>query len=142
MQSGFGLLESGSASRKNEVNIMVKNAVDVLFGGISYWMFGFGFSFGKEQGSGPFIGIGYFFVDTGKNDDQLGHLFSLFFFQASFATTATTIVSGSMAERTKLETYILFSFLNTFIYCLPAHWIWSPEHGWLSKLGATDIAGE
>ena len=46
MAAGFGLLESGCVSLKNEVNIMVKNAVDVILGGLSYWVFGYGLSFG------------------------------------------------------------------------------------------------
>ncbi|XP_071845046.1 putative ammonium transporter 3 isoform X2 [Apostichopus japonicus] len=140
MQSGFGLLESGSASVKNEVNIMVKNAVDVLFGGISYWMFGFGFSAWVEGESNQFMGVSHFFFDTDGHGVD-GHLFALFFFKTSFATTATTIVSGAMAERTKLEAYILFSFFNTFIYCFPSHWMWRTDHSWFRQLGATDIAG-
>ncbi|XP_077988593.1 putative ammonium transporter 3 [Glandiceps talaboti] len=138
MQSGFGLLESGSVTRKNEVNIMVKNAVDVLFGGLSYWAIGFGLSFGEADGSNPFLGVGRFFVHA--NDDNMGLLFSSFFFHTSFATTATTIVSGAMAERTKLESYILFSFFNTLIYSIPTHWLWA-SNGWLKKLGVVDIAG-
>lgn len=140
MQSGFGLLESGSVTLKNEVNIMVKNAVDVLFGGISFWMFGYGLSFGVDKGSNAFIGIGDFFVDSKRMDAEMGHLFAHFFFHASFATTATTIVSGAMAERTKLEAYIVFSFVNTFVYALPAHWIWAPN-GWLHAMGVVDISG-
>ena len=57
--AGFGLLESGLVSKKNEVNIMVKNAVDVLFGGLTYWMFGYAFSFGTDPGSNPFCGKYY-----------------------------------------------------------------------------------
>ncbi|XP_071794693.1 putative ammonium transporter 2 [Asterias amurensis] len=143
MQSGFGLLESGSVSQKNEVNIMVKNAVDVLFGGISYWMFGYGLSFDKRgsdhASNNPFVAVGEFFVDE-SDPDKFGELFSHFFFHASFATTATTIVSGAMAERTKLEAYILFSFLNTLVYCFPAHWMWDCA-GWLKNMGVVDIAG-
>lgn len=45
--TGFGLIEAGAVDCKNEVNIMVKNAVDVIFGGITYWAFGFGLTFGK-----------------------------------------------------------------------------------------------
>lgn len=52
---GFGLLESGRVSSKDEVNIMVKNVVDVVFGGFSYWAFGFGFTFG-DRFPNPFIG--------------------------------------------------------------------------------------
>ncbi|XP_038071607.1 putative ammonium transporter 2 [Patiria miniata] len=143
MQSGFGLLESGSVSQKNEVNIMVKNAVDVLFGGISYWMFGYGLSFDKigsdQEKNHPFVGLGEFFVDE-TDPERVGNVFSHFFFHASFATTATTIVSGAMAERTKLEAYIIFSFLNTLIYCFPAHWMWDCA-GWLKAMGVVDIAG-
>lgn len=42
MQTGFALLESGCGSVKNEANIMMKNAIDVLMGGFSFWMVGYG----------------------------------------------------------------------------------------------------
>ncbi|WAR01949.1 AMT3-like protein, partial [Mya arenaria] len=96
---------------------MVKNAVDVVFGGLTYWIFGYGLSFGNASFSNAFIGWGDFFVTA--EDEKLGIVYSKFFFQASFATTATTIVSG------------------TFI---PAHWVWSSK-GWLYMLGVVDIAG-
>lgn len=117
---------------------MIKNAADVIFGGISYWMVGFGISFGKDEGSNGFIGVGYFFVDS--NGPDMGQLFATFVFQLSFATTATTIVSGAMAERTKLTSYMVYSFFNTYVYCLPAHWVWD-KNGFLNKLGCVDIAG-
>lgn len=138
MQSGFGLLESGMVSRKNEANIMVKNAVDVIYGGLSYWLFGFALSFGIEGRNNGFCGLGYFLTDA--NEDHMGGVFAKYFFQLSFSTTATTIVSGAMAERANLKAYTLFSFVNTITYCFPAHWIWDDE-GWLRKLGAVDIAG-
>lgn len=136
--SGFGLLEAGAVSGKNEVNIMVKNAVDVVFGGITYWMFGFGVSFGVDPGTNPFTGVGYFLLDP--PEEEMGEIFTTFVFQLSFATTATTIVSGAMAERTRLTSYIVFSFLNTVIYCFPAHWVWG-HNGFLRTLGCIDIAG-
>ncbi len=117
---------------------MMKNTLDVVFGGITYWAFGFGLSFGAGAGSNPFTGVGCFFVDADK--DSMGYIFAVFLFQLSFATTATTIVSGSMAERTKLSAYILFSLANTLIYSIPAHWIWS-SHGFLYQMGAIDVAG-
>lgn len=133
MQSGFGLLESGLVSRKNEVNIMVKNAVDVIFGGLAYWMFGFALSFGNGSGSSAFSGMGMFLTES-KDNERMGYVYSRYFFQLSFATTATTIVSGAMAERTNLKAYTAFSFLNTLTYCFPARWIWA-EKGWLKELG-------
>ena len=136
--SGFGLLEAGAVSAKNEVNIMVKNAVDVIFGGLTYWAFGYGLSFGMDSGTNGFTGIGKWLVDA--TPDAMGVTFSTFIFQLSFATTATTIVSGAMAERTKLSAYIIFSFINTVVYCIPAHWIWA-ENGFLQVIGCIDIAG-
>ncbi|OWF54005.1 ammonium transporter 3 [Mizuhopecten yessoensis] len=115
---------------------MVKNAVDVIFGGLTFWAFGYAFAFGEDGNA--FCGWGHFFVNA--NEDNIGWVYSKFFFQASFATTATTIVSGSMAERTKLEAYIVFSMVNTFIFCLPAHWVWA-SNGWLRNMGVVDIAG-
>ncbi len=110
------MLESGIVSLKNEVNIMMKNVVDVVLGGITYWAFGYGLSYGDE-GSNSFVSWGswyivvlltgfytnhtnYFcdrFVDASGED--MGPVFTTFLFQLSFATTATTIVSGAMAER-------------------------------------------
>ena len=134
------MLEAGIVSLKNEVNILVKNAADVIFGGLTYWMFGYGLSFGEWEGwTNPFCGVGHFFVDT-QESDHVGIVFSNFIFQLSFATTATTIVSGAMAERTKLKAYILFSFLNTIVYAVPAHWIWA-DNGFLHTMGCVDIAG-
>ncbi|KXJ26494.1 putative ammonium transporter 3 [Exaiptasia diaphana] len=138
MQSGFGLLEAGMVSKKNESNIMVKNAVDVIYGGLSYWMFGFAFSFGIDEGSNPFCGIGYFLTDA--DESQMGEVFARYFFQLSFATTSTTIVSGAMAERVNLKAYTIFSFVNTLTYCFPAHWFWS-NNGWLKQMGVVDVAG-
>ena len=48
----------GLVSQKNEVNIMVKNAIDVIYGGLSYWLYGFAFSFGVAEGTNGFTGIG------------------------------------------------------------------------------------
>lgn len=81
---------------------MVKNIVDVVFGGLSYWAFGFGFSFG-DAWPNPFIGVGKFFYDpdihivNGQKEDQAWS-YAEFFFRTSFATTTSTIVSGKQAE--------------------------------------------
>uniref|UniRef100_A0A1I8HU72 Ammonium_transp domain-containing protein n=1 Tax=Macrostomum lignano TaxID=282301 RepID=A0A1I8HU72_9PLAT len=117
---------------------MVKNVADVVFGGFSYWLAGYSFSFGNDDMANQFCGWGNFMVMAHRNDT--GWLYSKFFFQASFATTSTTIVSGAMAERTKLESYMLFSFFNTFIFCFPAHWMWA-EEGFLYEMSCMDIAG-
>ncbi|XP_046595104.1 putative ammonium transporter 3 isoform X1 [Neodiprion lecontei] len=140
MQTGFGMLESGCVSLKNEVNIMMKNVVDIVLGGLTYWLFGFGMSFGKAQPVNPFIGIGGFLVDPSIDDELMGSTCAAFLFQLSFATTATTIVSGAMAERCNFKAYSLFSLLNTVVYCIPAGWVWG-DHGFLKRMGVVDIAG-
>ncbi|CAK1548823.1 unnamed protein product [Leptosia nina] len=140
MQTGFGMLESGCVSVKNEANIMMKNLADICLGGLTYWIFGYGLSFGQGPYSNPFVGVGDFLVDPPVGDALMGPVFASFLFQLSFATTATTIVSGAMAERCNFKAYCLFSFLNTLVYCVPAGWVWG-EHGFLNKLGAVDIAG-
>uniref|UniRef100_A0A1I8GAH2 Ammonium_transp domain-containing protein n=1 Tax=Macrostomum lignano TaxID=282301 RepID=A0A1I8GAH2_9PLAT len=117
---------------------MVKNVVDVVFGGVTYWMFGYALSFGEDPGNNWFFGWGEFFVDASV--ESMGQKFTTFIFQMSFATTATTIVSGAMAERTKLTSYIVFSLFNTIIYCIPAHWVWGRK-GFLYEMGVIDIAG-
>eukprot|EP00058_Branchiostoma_floridae_P020957 XP_002606447.1 hypothetical protein BRAFLDRAFT_67699 [Branchiostoma floridae] len=138
MQSGFSLLESGQVSIKNEVNIIFKNAVDVLFGGLTYWLVGYGMGFGSEPGSNSVVGVGYYFLDASEKD--MGFLFSSFFFQLAFATTSATIVSGAMAERATLEAYVVFSLVSSLIYALPSRWLWY-KGGWLKQMGALDIAG-
>nr|XP_049700457.1 putative ammonium transporter 3 isoform X3 [Helicoverpa armigera] len=140
MQTGFGMLESGCVSIKNEANIMMKNLADISLGGLTYWIFGYGMSFGEGTYSNPFIGVGDFLPDPPVGDALMGPVFASFLFQLSFATTATTIVSGAMAERCNFKAYCLFSLLNTVVYCVPAGWVWG-SHGFLNKLGAVDIAG-
>ncbi|KAK9884064.1 hypothetical protein WA026_005001 [Henosepilachna vigintioctopunctata] len=140
MQTGFGMLESGCVSIKNEVNIMMKNVVDIVLGGLTYWFFGYAMSFGRSPMNNGFIAFGDYFVDPPLDDKLKGAVYAAFIFQLSFATTATTIVSGAMAERCNFKAYCIFSFLNTFIYCIPAGWIWG-NHGFLRQMGAVDIAG-
>ncbi|XP_076680094.1 ammonium transporter [Andrena cerasifolii] len=140
MQTGFGMLESGCVSLKNEVNIMMKNVVDIVLGGLTYWAFGFAMSFGSNIFDNPFIAMGDFLIDPSINDRLMGPKCAAFLFQLSFATTSTTIVSGAMAERCNFKAYCLFSFLNTIVYCIPAGWIWG-DHGFLKNIGVVDIAG-
>ncbi|KAF2360587.1 Ammonium transporter [Trinorchestia longiramus] len=138
MQSGFGLLEGGCVSIKNETNIMVKNVVDVVLGGLTYWMFGYGLSFGKDPGSNFLFGWGSFFLNA--DEEHMGDVFTTYFFQLSFATTATTVVSGAVAERFNFVAYVIFSAVNTIVYCIPAGWLWA-ERGFLYQMGVIDIAG-
>ena len=85
-------------SAKNEANIMIKNAIDIIFGALSFWICGFAFSFGNDASfSNEFTGYGLFFTDSRAK--HYGYTFAKYFFQLSFATTATTIVSGEIYSR-------------------------------------------
>ena len=124
MQTGFALLESGILRNKNEVNIMMKHLVDVCFGGLSFYIFGFGLMFGRGEYNNPFIATGDFFVNAPVGDPLMGQIFTFYFYQMSFATTSTTIVSGACAERFRFPAYVLFSFVNTVVYSISGGWVW------------------
>lgn len=99
LQTGFALLESGCVSEKNEVDMMLRNVVDIVLGGVSFWLFGFAFMLGRSEYTNPFIGLGDFLVDTSFNDPMMGQIMAVYLFQMSFSASATTIVGGAVAER-------------------------------------------
>ncbi|MEA4908219.1 MAG: ammonium transporter [Chloroflexi bacterium] len=147
MQAGFAMVEAGLSRAKNTVAVLTKNLMDGLIGGLAFWAFGFAFMFGGsalasglEQGN-PFIGLSGFMLSGAAYDVTT---MELWFFQMVFAATAATIVSGSVAERTKVPAYLAYSFLiSAIVYPIYGHWVWGG--GWLSTLpfgvGARDFAG-
>ncbi|XP_055598397.1 putative ammonium transporter 2 [Uranotaenia lowii] len=140
IQTGFVFFESGTVSAKSSINVIVKNVMDVVLGGISFWLFGFAFMLGRSDYPNPFIGLGEFLSDPSVSEPLLGQMMTIYLFQMTFCTTATTIVGGAVAERCNFKAYCLFSFFNTIVYCIPAGWVWG-EHGFLNNLGVVDIAG-
>lgn len=133
MQTGFALLESGSARFKNHQIVLLKNILDTCIGSIVWFVIGFGVSEGVAKGG--FIGTKYYF-GSNLSSDMLGN----WFFKYAFANAASTIVSGSLAERVKIHAYIMFSvFMTGLFYPLVVAWTWS--NGWLGQLGFQDFAG-
>lgn len=134
MQLGFAMIETGMVRVKNTINVAMKNLIDTIFGLILFWLIGYGLMFGYDLNG--LIGTDKFAID-GKNLSENG----IFFFQAMFAATAATIISGAVAERVQFNAYIIVTIMVTaFIYPLFGHWAWS-EHGWLKQLGFIDFAG-
>jgi Amt family ammonium transporter len=134
MQAGFALLEAGSTRSRNAGSVFMKNLMDFCMCGLAFWAFGFALMFGPGN---QFFGTEGFFLsgDYGTADTAL-----LWFFQMVFAATAATIVSGALAERTRLDSYMAYSFLiSALIYPIYGHWVWGG--GWLAELGAWDFAG-
>lgn len=147
MQAGFAMLTAGSVRSKNTKNVLLKNVLDACVGAIAYWIFGYAFAYGNS--GNRFIGWGNFALSK-KNID--GTDFTSFFFQWAFAATATTIVSGSVAERTSFYAYMAYAFfLTSFVYPVVSHWIWykNAEGNWSGFLkslygedgGVVDFAG-
>lgn len=135
MNAGFAMLESGSVRFKNLQVVLIKNMIHALMGGIIWWAWGFAFAFGNVEGNG-FIGSKYYF-GLGVGDDSE---YANWWLSYAFATASTSIVSGCLAERTNIYTYICFSILTFgFIYPMIVAWTWGG--GWLNKLGFEDFAG-
>ena len=141
MNAGFGMLETGVCRQKNAVNILSKNLIVFALATLSFWAIGFGFMFNEAN---PVIGLGNFFLSgLTAEDPYAGNLTApvFFLFQAAFAGTAATIVSGAVAERIKFTDFVIFSILLTGIsYPITGHWVWS-GNGWLGGVGFSDFAG-
>ena len=108
MQCGFAFLEAGSVRSKNTVNILIKNMLDCLIGGVAYWAIGWAVAYGESGNA--FIGTSNFF-----GYQMPAEKYPLWFFQFVFAATAATIVSGSIAERCHFSAYFVYSILITGI---------------------------
>lgn len=139
MQAGFSLCEAGFTRAKNTGNILMKNLMDFCIGTPCFWLVGFGVMFGT--GTALF---GWFDPMIMKDYSSVlpdgVPLWAFAIFQTVFCATSATIVSGSMAERTKFSAYCIYSAaISLLIYPISGHWIWGG--GWLSELGFHDFAG-
>jgi len=141
MQAGFAMVEAGFTRAKNVVNIMMKNLMDFSIGTLAFFFVGFGLMFGESNG---FCGTTEFFF-KGADWTSSSWDFTFLIFQTVFAGTAATIVSGSMAERTKFTSYLIYSvFICAVIYPVFGSWAWGSLHnggGWLENMGFCDFAG-
>ena len=140
MQAGFAFLGAGLIRSKNTTNYLTKSFMDFAIASLSFWAFGFALMWGTSAAG--IAGTTNFFL----TDAADGQTYVDFVFQMVFAGTAATIVAGAMAERTKTQTYLAYSFLiGAVIYPLYGHWVWGG--GWLGNLeviglpAAADYAG-
>ncbi|KYC45981.1 MAG: putative ammonium transporter [Candidatus Methanofastidiosum methylothiophilum] len=141
MHLGFTTIEAGLTRSKNTISIITKNVFTIAMGSIIFMVIGFTLAF---SGEGKLIGdLSYFMINGLDSSPWPGLMIpamAFFLFQAMFAATSATIVSGAVAERIKFSAYILVSVvLVGLIYPIIAHWIWGG--GWLSSLGFHDFAG-
>lgn len=150
MHLGFATLESGLTRSKNTVNILFKNSMIVCIGILTYSLCGFALMYpGFAEGSSGFLAWGGYGITKAIDDmsmmgtayaDGAYTWYTDFFFQAMFAATAATIVSGAVAERIKLHSFLIFVTLFVAIsYPITGSWKWGG--GWLDQLGFYDFAG-
>lgn len=141
MQGGFTCLETGLVRAKNNINVAIKNLVDFCTSSLVFWVAGFAFMFGPTTVG--LIGTEGFLFSA----HEQGWLWAFFFFQMVFCGTATTLVSGAVAERMRFTGYLLTSLIvSLLIYPIIGHWIWGglatgQDTGWLNHLGFIDFAG-
>ena len=143
MHLGFSALEVGLTRQKNTVNVLFKNMFIISVGLISYALIGFNTMYPGEFNNILSIGGPIGFVDATKN---LTHAYgdytyySDFLFQAMFAATGATIVSGAVAERVKLSSFLIFATLLVGLaYPIAGAWKWGG--GFLDDMGFYDFAG-
>lgn len=146
MHLGFATLESGLTRQKNTVNVLFKNVFIICIGILTYALWGFNAMYPGDLGTWN----GYFsFGSPIGFEDDVANLtkqyadytyWSDFIFQAMFAATAATIVSGAVAERVKLPSFMIFAvLLVTISYPITGSWKWG--YGWLEARGFYDFAG-
>lgn len=141
MAAGFTLLEAGLVRVKNVGDICLKNLLLYALSSIVFYLFGYNLMYGASWGQ-----LGVWLANDSAAlaevaDLSMGHAASSdFFFQMVFVATTASIVSGTIAERTRLFPFLIFTgFLAAFIYPLQGAWVWGG--GWLAELGFKDFAG-
>lgn len=167
MQAGFAMLEAGLVRQTSVVNTLMENFIDAAVTILVWWAVGFGIAFGTSAGG--MIGIDNFFLSNaltfsipsaqnatnefifnttptiyasgaGGSSAAIPTL-ALFFFQFAFAATASTITTGSMAERTDFIGDLIYTaIMGAISYPIIAHWVWN-SGGWIAKMGYHDYAG-
>lgn len=147
MHLGFATLESGLTQAKNTTNILFKNVFIICMGTLAYAFYGFNAMYPGDFNG--FFAIGTPIANGFEGEDVVANMTSAyasytywadFIFQAMFAATAATIVSGAVAERIKLGSFmIIATILVTIFYPITGSWQWGG--GWLSANGFYDFAG-
>ena len=146
MHLGFAMVESGLTRAKNTTNILFKNTFIICAGILTYFLCGFNLMYpGDFNGFFGFAGFGIGAgFEEGANTPAYadgGYTYwTDFLFQAMFAATAATIVSGAVAERIKLGSFMIFSAIFVaVVYPVAGSWKWGG--GFLDGMGFYDFAG-
>lgn len=141
MHLGFSFLEIGLTRQKNTINILFKNIFIITGGLLLYFIIGFNLMYpGEFNGFLGFSGFGLSLPEGGLTTAYADGGYTYwtdFLFQGMFAATAATIVSGAVAERIKLGSFMIFTIIYVgLIYPIVGSWQWGG--GFLSTLGGDD----
>ena len=148
MAAGFAMLEAGLVRAKNTAEILTKNIALFAVASIMYLLVGYSIMYPAEAINAWWPGIGALLgeentveaVLAGGDGAPYYSKMADFFFQVVFVATAMSIVSGAVAERMKLWSFLVFAVVMTgFIYPLQGYWKWGG--GFLDQLGFSDFAG-
>ncbi|MEW7979098.1 MAG: ammonium transporter [gamma proteobacterium symbiont of Phacoides pectinatus] len=148
MAAGFAMLEAGLVRAKNTAEILTKNVALFAIACIMYMLVGYNIMYPGDAVSSLWPGISFLLgadnsveaVLAGGDDAPYYSGMADFFFQVVFVATAMSIVSGAVAERMKLWSFLIFAvFMTAFIYPLQGYWKWGG--GFLDGLGFQDFAG-
>ena len=147
MHLGFSFLEIGLTRQKNTINILFKNFFVITVGLLLYAIGGFNLMYpGFEEGAAGFFKFAGFGIAPPENGMTAAYheggytWWTDFLFQGMFAATAATIVSGAVAERIKLSSFMLFAILYVgLVYPIIGSWKWGG--GFLEGMGFYDFAG-
>jgi Amt family ammonium transporter len=149
MHLGFATVETGLTRSKNTVNILFKNTLIPCIGILTYAIVGFNLMYPGAEYAGKWFGFSGFGVTVTDDVAALTDVYNAgytywtdFLFQAMFAATAATIVSGAVAERVKLSSFLVFSTVFVAI-CYPMTGMWKWGNGWLNTMATPfyDFAG-
>ena len=149
MHLGFAAVETGLTRSKNTVNILFKNTLIPCIGILTYAIIGFNLMYPGAEYAGKWFGFSGFGVTVTDDVAALTDVYNAgytywtdFLFQAMFAATAATIVSGAVAERVKLSSFLVFSTVFVAI-CYPMTGMWKWGNGWLNTMATPfyDFAG-
>ena len=143
MACGFSMLESGMVRAKNTAEILTKNVSLYATACIMFMFFGYYIMYvGAEEGA-ILPNFGWLIGEENSAEALGDATYSAradHFFQVVFVATAMSIVSGAVAERMKLWSFLIFAVVLTgFIYPIQGMWKWGG--GWLNEYGFHDFAG-
>jgi Amt family ammonium transporter len=146
MAAGFSMLEAGMVRSKSTVEILTKNIALYSIASIMYMLVGYNLMY-PADGNGIIPAVSFFLGGDNETADVLasgGEIYysalADFFFQVVFVATAMSIVSGAVAERMKLSSFLLFCIVMTgLIYPIQGYWKWGG--GFLDAAGFSDFAG-